>query len=204
MEIKEQNPKDLLYGLVLAGGKSTRMKMDKSVLHYYGMTQIEYAVQLLQKFCDKVFISNRKEQNDLQGHEAAPQIHDQPKFSDMGPVGGILSAMSLHPEAAWLVLACDLPFVSVNTLEKLIKERSLAKIATAYKNAHDQLPEPLCTIWEAQSYPLILKFVKQGTRCPRKILINSDTQLLEPLHKNALDNINSPEEYKQALRSIGK
>ena len=126
-----------------------------------------------------------------------------------GPLRGFLAPDFLGCDPSPLdmehfAMACDLPFVSVNTLEKLIKERSLAKIATAYKNAHDQLPEPLCTIWEAQSYPLILKFVKQGTRCPRKILINSDTQLLEPLHKNALDNINSPEEYKQALRSIGK
>ena len=203
MEMKKQNS-NILYGLVLAGGKSTRMKVDKSVLHYHGMTQIEYAVQLLQKYCDQVFISNRKDQHGLQGHEAAQQIHDQPEFSDMGPIGGILSAMTLHPKATWLVLACDLPFVTPGVLETLIKKRNPAKIATAYKSSHDQLPEPLCAIWEVQSYPWILKFIKQGTHCPRKILINSDAQLIEPLHKNALDNINNQEEYKQALKSIEK
>src|SRR5262245_14013601 len=100
MEIKTQNHK-LVYGLVLAGGKSSRMKMDKSLLHYHGMPQIEYAVKLLEKCCNKVFISNRQEQAQLQGHEIAPQIHDQPEFRNIGPIGGILSAMTLHPKINW-------------------------------------------------------------------------------------------------------
>lgn len=201
--MKKRNHK-ILYGLVLAGGKSTRMKMDKSTLHYHGLTQIEWAVQLLEKCCDKVFISNRKEQNGLQGHEAAQQIHDRPEFNNLGPIGGILSAMTSHPDAAWLVLACDLPFVTMKTLETLIKKRNPVKIATVYLSSSDKLPEPLCAIWEAQSYPRVLKFVKHGMHCPRKILINSDAQLIEPMDKNALDNINNPEEYKQALKTIGK
>ena len=91
------------------------MKVDKSILHYHGMTQVEYAFQLLQKYCDKIFISNRKEQTELQGHNVAPQIHDQPEFSDMGPIGGILSAMTTHPQAAWLVLARAVTSSSVNS-----------------------------------------------------------------------------------------
>jgi molybdopterin-guanine dinucleotide biosynthesis protein A len=149
-----------------------------------------------------VFVSNRKEQTELQGHNGIPQIHDQVEFSDIGPVGGILSAMTVYPQVSWLILACDLPFVSNETLETLMKERDPNKIATAYKSAHDQLPEPLCAIWEAKSYPWILKFVKQGVQCPRKILINSDAKIIEPRQKNALDNINNPEEYKQALKVI--
>jgi molybdopterin-guanine dinucleotide biosynthesis protein A len=198
MEMKKQN----LYGLVLAGGKSTRMKTDKSILHYHGKTQVEHAFELLQKYCDKVFVSNRKEQAELQGHNRAPQIHDHAEFSDIGPVGGILSAMASYPKVSWLVLACDLPFVTPETLENLIKERDPAKVATAYKSTYDQLPEPLCAIWEAQSYPWILKFIKQGVQCPRKILINSDAKIIEPHQKNSLDNINDPEEYKQALKVI--
>lgn len=202
MENLKNNSNNTLYGLVLAGGKSTRMKVDKSILDYHGTTQVEHTVRLLQKYCDKVFISNRKDQRELPGHTIAPQIHDQAEFSDIGPVGGILSAMTLHPQAAWLILACDLPFITAGTLQTLIAKRNKEKIATAYISAHDQLPEPLCAIWEARSAPRILEFVKQGLQCPRKILINSDVQLIQPQQKNALDNINNPEEYKQARRSL--
>ena len=141
--IKKQN----LYGLVLAGGKSTRMKMDKSVLHYHGMTQIEFAIQLLQKYCDKVYVSNRKDQQEMQGHETAQQIHDQPEFSNMGPIGGILSAMTEYPDVPWLILACDLPFVTPEVLQTLIEKRDRSKIAMAYISSSDNLPEPLCAIW---------------------------------------------------------
>jgi molybdopterin-guanine dinucleotide biosynthesis protein A len=202
MENLKKEKSGVLYGLVLAGGKSTRMKMDKSILNYHGTTQVEHTVNLLQKYCNKVFISNRKDQSGLPGHMAAAQIHDQPEFSDMGPIGGILSAMTTAPEASWIVLACDLPFVTEETLQELITKRNKSKIATAYISAHDQLPEPLCAIWEAQSYPWLLKFVKQGTYCPRKVLINSDTQLIAPQKKNTLDNINNPQEYQQALKSL--
>ena len=202
MGIKKQDSNKSLYGLVLAGGKSTRMKFDKSILHYHGMTQVEHAVHLLEKYCDKVFVSNRQDQAQLQGHSMAAQIHDEDEFNDLGPIGGILSAMKRYPDRAWLVLACDLPFVNERALQKLLKERDTSKIATAYKSTHDQLPEPLCAIWEERSYPWILKFIKQGIYCPRKILINSDARIIEPQHKNSLDNVNNPEEYKQALKSF--
>ena len=201
-QLEKQKSKSLLYGLVLAGGKSTRMKVDKSVLHYHGKTQVEHAVQLLKKYCDKVFISNREDQNDLQGHNVAPQIHDQPEFNNIGPIGGILSAMTTYPGVSWFILACDLPFVTDKTLQNLINSRNFAKPATAYISVHDQLPEPLCAIWEPQIYSLITNFIKQGTLCPRKILINANANLISPQQKNALDNINNPEEYKQALRSL--
>ena len=93
VEIKKQNSVNSLYGLVLAGGKSTRMKIDKSILHYHGKTQVEHGFELLQKYCAKVFISNREEQAQLQGHDVAPQIHDQPQFNNLGPISGTRTSL---------------------------------------------------------------------------------------------------------------
>jgi len=73
---KDQMNKTPLYGLVLSGGKSTRMKKDKSTLEYYGKTQTQFCYELLSRYCTQVFISNRKEQKDLGGHKGLPQIHD--------------------------------------------------------------------------------------------------------------------------------
>ena len=198
-----KNPSTPLYGLVLTGGKSSRMRKDKSLLNYHGKTQVEFCYELLQNFCEKVFISNRKDQAGLPGHKGLPQIHDHEKYSGIGPLAGILSALEKYPKAAWLVLACDLPYVSAATIEHLIQNRNPKQLATAYKSTQNQLPEPLCAIYEPKFYRTILKFCKQGIDCPRKIMINSPVELLEPIEPTALDNINSPEEFKNVRITRG-
>ena len=189
---------DNLYGLILAGGHSKRMGQDKSVLTYHGKTQIEYAYDLLVPFCAKVFVSNRAAQARQKGHEYLPQLHDLPQFSDIGPLGGILSAMTVYPQASWLIFACDLPFMTPQAIACLIQQRDPAKFATAFISTSDGLPEPLCAIWEAGGYEHFLELYQQGLRCPRKTLLKSDTHLLTQQNPRWLDNVNTPEEYKQA------
>ena len=175
------------------------MGEDKSLLDYHGKTQTEHCFELLQNFCKKVFISNRKEQAGLLGHKGLPQIHDLKKYSDIGPLAGILSAMEKYPKTAWLVLACDLPYVSSQTIKYLIENKNPKRPATAYKSTHNQLPEPLCAIYEPKFYQTISNFLKQGIDCPRKIMINSDVELLEQVNPTALDNINTPAEFKNVV-----
>lgn len=192
-----------IYGLVLAGGKSSRMGRDKSMIAYHGKPQVDVAFDLLSLFCAKVFLSNRQDQSDAEAYRKFPQLHDAPEFEGKGPLAGILSAMKEYPDVSWLVLACDLPFVDQKVIGQLLKDRDPKKIATAYKSSHDGLPEPLCAIWEAGHYMDVLKFFKEGVHCPRKVLIRSNAHLLEPSDPKALDNINDPQEYKQAIRVLG-
>ena len=192
--------KEPLYGLVLTGGKSLRMKKDKSLLEYHGISQTEYCFNLLSRFCKNVFISNRRDQSQLPSHKNLPQIHDT--FLNLGPLDGILSAMTRYPHVAWLILACDLPFVDENVLTSLIKKRDPLKIATAYQSTSDNLPEPLCAIYEPRSISSLLKSLTDGYTCPRKILINSDIYLIKQDKMNSLKNINNPEEYQSVYNDV--
>ncbi len=194
--VKQSAP---LYGLVLAGGKSSRMKKDKAGLMYHGKPQVQCAFELLELFCEKVFVSARREQKFRQKYE---RIADDRKFRKIGPLGGILSATEKYPFSAWLVLACDLPFVTKETLRHLIRYRNSKRIATAYRSSHGGLPEPLCAIYEPSARKVQLKFLKKGIHCPRKILINSRAKLLKLKDKQALDNVNTPAEFKQARSSL--
>jgi molybdopterin-guanine dinucleotide biosynthesis protein A len=186
-----------LYGLILAGGFSKRMGQDKALMMYHGKPQIEYVRDLLQRHCNQVFLSKRTSQPTYKDLAA---IDDDEEFTNIGPLGGILSAMKSYPNGSWLIMACDLPFVTEETLKELIKNRNVTKVATAFKSTHDGLPEPLCAIWEKESYLKILEFQKKGILCPRKFLINSDTQLLEQKNPKWLDNINNPQEYQEAVK----
>ena len=100
------------------------------------------------------------------------------------------------------MLACDLPFLSDAALSQLLRERDADCLATAYRSAHDGLPEPLCAIWEPAAGPALASYQKDGGRCPRKFLIRHGVPLLEPLDGRALDNVNTPEEYAQALATL--
>ncbi|WP_223847313.1 NTP transferase domain-containing protein [Hymenobacter montanus] len=189
----------VLRGLVLAGGRSERMQTDKGALQYHGLDQRQHTAALLGEFCPDVRVSVRPEQAaDLPaGLTPLPDT-----FLGLGPLGGLLSAFQADPNAAWLVLACDLPFLTRTTLEFLVTNRQSARAATALRSPVDDFPEPLVTIWEPRSYGQLLRFLSMGYSCPRKALINSDIALLPAPVSAELRNVNTPEERAQAEREL--
>ena len=191
-----------VYGLVLAGGRSTRMGQDKAALQYQGRAQLQRAFDLLAKVATRAFISVRQDQQDDPLRARYPRIVDQVD-GVAGPIAGIRSAQQAHPEAAWLVLACDLPWLDIPTLQHLLARRDPARVATAYRSSHGDLPEPLCAIYEPASGSALAKFLSAGGTCPRRFLLNSDTLLLEQSNSKALDNVNTPTELAAAQAATG-
>jgi molybdopterin-guanine dinucleotide biosynthesis protein A len=189
-----------LFGLVLAGGASTRMRTDKAALEYHGQPQLRWAFELASQLCAASFVSARSDQRDDATRAGFPQIVDRQPGT--GPIAGISAALLEHPKAAWLVLACDLPFLTERTLQHLVAHRDPHKIATAYRSAHDGLPEPLCAIWEPSACEPVLAYIATGKQCPRKFLINSDTALLDLPERQALDNVNTVEEFDSATTAL--
>lgn len=189
-----------LRGLVLAGGRSTRMRRDKAALTYRGRSQLERTCELLSAHVLEVFVSIRADQRDDALRAAWPQIVDE--RDGLGPVAGIMAAQRHAPDSAWLVLACDLPFLDERALRALVAARDPEAAATAFRSAHDGLPEPLCAIWEPGSAQQLRDYVAAGRQCPRKFLINARTRLLELPHREALDNVNSSDEYWQAMERL--
>lgn len=189
-----------LYGLVLAGGRSTRMQRDKAALEYAGRTQLERAVELITPLVERVFVSVRPEQTGDPLRARFAQIVDSGEAA--GPIAGIIAAQARHPDAAWLVLACDLPLLDQRTLEHLLRSRHPQRQSTAYRSSHDGLPEPLCAIYEPSSREAIRAYVASGRDCPRKFLINADAALIDQPDPDALDNVNTPKEHGSALERV--
>jgi len=190
-----------LFGLVLTGGRSTRMKRDKATLVYDGEAQLERAWRSLEPHTVQCFVSVRADQAHDPLRARYPQIHD--RLENAGPAAGILAALETHADAAWLVLACDLPFVGPATLATLVAGRDSARIATAYRSAHDGLPEPLCAIWEPASRAGLAAEVAAGRGCPRKFLLRTEPKLLDLPQAGALDNVNETREYWSAMDTFG-
>jgi len=198
-ETRMQQSIPVLNGLVLAGGKSVRMGFDKGLANVYGKEQRYYLADMLKGYCNEVAISCRPDQK-TEIDSVYKNIEDT--FTGLGPFGAILSAFRENPNQALLVVACDLLLLDKNTIEYLIANRNVANIATAFQSGFDGFPEPLITIWEPKSYPVLLAFLSQGYSCPRKVLINSDITLLQAPDVNALANINTPEDMENIKREL--
>jgi molybdopterin-guanine dinucleotide biosynthesis protein A len=189
-----------VYGLILAGGASSRMQRDKAALQYGGKSQLERAFDLAARHVPQVFVSVRSHQVADPTRAKRPLIVDS--VAGEGPIVGIRSALAAHPQVAWLVLACDLPFLSDAALSQLLRERDPTSLATAFRSTHDGLPEPLCAVWEPAAAAALAVHQENGGHCPRKFLMRHAARLLEPLDRRALDNVNTPEEYAQAAAAL--
>lgn len=186
-----------LYGLVLSGGKSTRMGTDKGLIPYHGIPQREYLYTLLQQVCEQTYMSIRPEQA-AEFSDDKNLVLDQNLYK--GPYNGLLSAHAHNPDVAWLVLACDLPLMDRQALEELILNRDPKKNATAFATKESTLPEPLCAIWEPQGLKQSVAYMNSGVgSCPRKFLINSDVKLVFPKNEDVLLNANFKEDYEKVL-----
>ncbi|WP_082892882.1 MULTISPECIES: NTP transferase domain-containing protein [Emticicia] len=185
-----------MKGLILIGGRSSRMGTDKGLLEYHGKPQREYLLELAKKYCSEVYYSCRVE-----------QVFSQNTIIDeyqLGPMGGILSAFEKDSQTAWLVMACDMPFLNQKSFELLINHRNPNKIATAFFNPATNAPDPLFTIYEPQAYPLLIAYTQTGAQSPKNFLLNNSITTIHLPDSTFLTNANTPEEFKQVKNHLTK
>ncbi|MGH8062474.1 MAG: NTP transferase domain-containing protein [Pseudoxanthomonas sp.] len=195
-----RNPLPPLHGLVLTGGDSMRMGEDKALLDAGGKPQLLATLRLLQKHARPCFVSLRAGQRNEPLRSGMCQIVDG--IAGIGPAAGLLAAHAAHPQAAWLVVACDLPLLDDATLETLIRARDGRHAAIGYRSDHDDLPEPLCTLWEPAALDRLEQQVRAGRNGLRDALLQVEMLLLPAPSDGALDNANTPQERERLMRRM--
>jgi len=178
-------------GLVLAGGRSTRMGADKCALEIHGMPQARYCYELLRGYLPEVAVSARPDQRGLPALADLPLIED--RYENIGPVSGVLSAMDARPDVAWLTLACDLPLADARGVRTLLDGRDPARLGTAYM-ASDGFFEPLFAIYEPAMAPWLRERLSRARYSLREALADADVRLLCAPDDQILMNVNTPED----------
>lgn len=186
-----------LYGLVLAGGQSKRMGQDKGSLHFHGCGQRIYCFKLLQQICHKVFLSCRHEQMQLLADFPKPSLLIPDLGQRIGPAGGLLAAHAFAPACAWLILACDFPFVDRNALLSLVVHRHCDRDAVGYLDPMTGMCQPLMTIWEPQALQLLATRVANNQYSPRKVLDELRYHTLTPSSPNLLLDVDTPQDMQR-------
>ncbi len=169
------------------------------------MSLLERAVTALTPLVDDVYVSVRSGQEGDSLRARYRHIVDAEGLS--GPGGGILSAHLHCPDAAWLVLACDMPLVATGLLERLLAARGHGADAIAWRGA-DGAVEQLCALYEPVTLAAFLAQVRVGgSASPREWLAGSTITVLERPAGLSLAGANTPAEFarlKAAQPQTGK
>ncbi len=185
-----------MNGLVIAGGKSTRMQQDKAMLQYHGMPQYQYVYNMLQSFCSETFISLHTENNNI----PLPKIIDNPIYSNAGPMAALLTAFEQY-KSDWLVVAIDYPLISNSHIEVLMSCFANTKESCVYYNTDTNFYEPFIGVYTSAFLSTFVKeFAGQQTSL-QKILQQNNAQKVTVANHQVLQSIDTPEQY-QAIQKL--
>lgn len=158
---KRALPKQLITGVVLAGGKARRMQgRDKAWVRFEGAPLIEYMLASLKDEVAEVFINTPLSTPEYRGLGCRLIADPTPEFE--GPLMGILAAMRAAATPWILVLPCDMPLVKSTHLRRVIAKASEGKDLIV---AHDgSRIHPLVMCVRTQLAQDLEQFLNEGGR----------------------------------------
>lgn len=187
-----------MIGVILCGGKSTRMGTDKGLIRLPLQTWAQAAADKMAQLQLPVLLSiNTLQYPDYSSlFDANQLIADSASLDIKGPLGGVLSIHENYPMQDLFVLACDMPLVQVDILKQLLEIYHHDNTPDAFVFTNDGEPEPLCAIYSARGLTHIRQLYQSG-QLPRhsmKFVIEHINTVFEPLtepQKRYFENFNS-------------
>ncbi|MCU0356462.1 MAG: molybdenum cofactor guanylyltransferase [Cyclobacteriaceae bacterium] len=183
-----------LYGLILAGGRSSRMGTSKALMHYHGKPQYVYLYELLQRYCRKVYVSCKQADESYEGYNPLPDYYEGDN-----PMNGLLTAIQKHPDVCWLTVPVDMPLVDDKLIRYLISHKDSQSMASCFYDSSGNSPEPLLALWKRHAYRPLEDFYHLGHVSLRDFISRHPVNIIPVPDKNYLLNINTPEELKNFI-----
>ncbi len=180
-----------LTGVILAGGKNSRMGSDKGLLLVDGIPIVERILNVLKPFVDEIIIITNGNNYDYLGYQTHKDL-----IKNCGPMGGIYTALSCSKTEKNFVISCDMPFISNELIQLIIDNADDCEIAIPI---HNEKLEPLCCIYD-KSCQLKLEELLKNNEWKLMDALNHFVvkQILVPeniLNVNCFANINTPDDY---------
>jgi len=180
-----------LIGVILAGGKSKRMGVDKSTMAFREKEMIAYSIDALKKYTDTIYISSNNEEHQQWGY---PVLEDAIK--NIGPLSGIYSAL-IKTQSSIIVLPCDSPFVESKFIQFLIQEMDSAN--EVFVPSVTGKLEPLFAIYKPSIIPIIKQQIEKKDYKVSQLFSQCKTKVIpidSVFSAQNFVNINSPKDKK--------
>jgi molybdopterin-guanine dinucleotide biosynthesis protein A len=185
-----------ITAIILAGGKSQRMGTDKGLLDLNGKTFIQHICDALQPIVgSNILIVSANKEYDVLGFSRAEDI-----IEDKGPVGGLYTGLKESKTKVNLVLSVDVPLVSTELLEWLIKSHDENYLITQTKIGNKT--SPLIGVYDRSMRNVFGEHLGGNQLRFRKVIedVKHQTIVVPEKWSNQLQNINTQEEYQNLIK----
>jgi len=184
--------KSNIPAVIFAGGKSSRMGKDKSLLPFKDFpTLTQFQHHKLSQIFNKVYISTKIDKFNFE----CSIIKDNSPISS--PLVGIISVLETIKSDKVFILSVDAPFVEEQTIKKLLTSSYLDKDALI--SSSPQGVQPLCGIYNKSILKLAKKQLSNNNHKLNFLLKQANTQYIEFNDEKVFMNLNYFEEYEKAL-----
>lgn len=181
-----------ITGVILAGGKSSRMGFDKGLAMLNGTPMIQHIIAVIEKLgLELIIISNNPAYKDF-GYPVYEDV-----IPEKGPAGGILTALEYSTTDVNLILSCDAPYINSEVLNALISQSGNSDITIA---EHEGIEYPLIGVYRMSIKNVFRKNVEQNKLKLRSICSELEANIVPFLvgsygvDDNTFNNINTQEQ----------
>ena len=184
---------DKLGAVILAGGKSRRMGKNKAFLTLDGKTFLAKISEELIGI-DEIMLSI----DDVEKFASEDIKLVEDMYPNLGPVGGIYSALRGCRSEYLLVVSCDMPLFKKELWQYMITFVDSSYDAFALVT-RDKRVQPLCSIYSVNAMHILEKQIRHGQYCLHaaldKMLVRYIPLQYSNFHDDIVKNVNTPDEY---------
>ena len=145
----------IVNGYILAGGKSSRMGKDKGLLLIDSKSIVQHVIDQLQPVVAKVTIVSNNSEYEKFGFEVIGDL-----VKDIGPAGGIYTALSHSDTSSNFIVSCDMPFITSDAIAFIITNSNQHQITLPVY--HDKT-EPLFGVYTKECVTKWQELIQQGS-----------------------------------------
>lgn len=188
------------YGLVVCGGISSRMGIDKGMLQYYTKPQQYRLYDMMKPFCKETLLACNKQQVPKLKPNY-PYLVDMPQYERIGPMAALLSAFTKFSKKNILFIGCDYPYLKKNDLESFSKLCN-TDTPVAFCNAKNNMYEPMLAWYPYSCADALMEKYEAKQYSLRIFLQQVNAEKFFPENKKSIISIDTYREYTKAYREI--
>ncbi|SCI16206.1 MULTISPECIES: molybdenum cofactor guanylyltransferase [unclassified Romboutsia] len=176
-------------GVILAGGKSSRMGENKALMYIEGKTFIEKAIDAFSNFEEVIIIANDTNLYSKYNFKIYEDI-----IKDIGPIGGIYTALN-YAKYDIVVLACDMPFIDNSVVDKIglsMKNKSIISIS-------NNRIQPLCSGYKKDIISKVKECIDNNNYKLLKLIDSIEKEYINFDEAKIFLNINTKVEYNENI-----
>jgi len=179
-------------GIILAGGKSSRMGSDKGFLQFDGSTFVQRISTALQPLVNEIIIVSNDPDYDVLGYKRVPDL-----IEDAGPLAGLYTGLHHSKTEFNLVLSCDIPLIKTAALQLLIAEMDDDTEVVLIESGGKKMP--LIALYRKCCSTICFRLLEQGERRMLTAVdaMKKKTLVLDKQLHYCTKNINTPSELKE-------